>query len=230
MKATKVKMGLVCLSLAAFLVPQATAAQKKPKSAEETVREEMDLIVKECKPSDEQQKSLKEKFKVKQDALEAWAKANGDKLKAAEDAARAARQGTDQEAKKKASSDLKSLLSEREQATAEADKAILAILSDDQKVSLSGAQLAQTTLQKYRKTNLTDEQTAKIKAACRIAAKDMASFTGDDRKDKQGRATVQKCLVWAIDNVILAPPQPAITAPAPAAPAPAEKLPGDARQ
>jgi hypothetical protein len=230
MKTTKVKMGLLCLSLATFLVPQATAAQKKPKSAEETLQQEMDLIVQECKPTDEQQRSLKEKFKVKLDALEAWTKANTEKLKAAEDAARAARQGNDQEAKKKANSDLKSLLSEREQATAEADKAILAILSDDQKTSLSGAQLAQTTLQKYRKTNLTDEQTARIKAACRSAAKDMAGFTGDDRKDKQGRATVQKCLVWAIDNVILGPAQPATTAPVPAAPAPAAKLPGDAKQ
>jgi hypothetical protein len=28
-------------------------------------------------------------------------------------------------------------------------------------------------------------------------------YTGDDKKDKQGRTTVEKSLKWAIDNVIL---------------------------
>jgi hypothetical protein len=67
--------------------------------------------------------------------------------------------------------------------------------------------MAQTLLPRYKKANLTDDQTAKVRASCIIAAKDLATFAGDDRKDKQGRATVQKCLKWAIDNVILTPEQ-----------------------
>ena len=38
----------------------------------------------------------------------------------------------------------------------------------------------------YKKANLAEEQVAKVKACCLIAAKDLAAFTGDDRKDKQG--------------------------------------------
>ncbi|MGA2498946.1 MAG: hypothetical protein ABSH20_14485 [Tepidisphaeraceae bacterium] len=183
------------------------AARRAPKSAQETVQEQCDLMVQECKLTEEQQKTIKEKFKVKQAALEAWDKANAEKVTAAEEAAKTARAGTDAAAKKTANDNLKALMDERAQATAEADKAILAVLTEPQKATWAGAELAQTTLPRYKKANLTDEQTAKIKAACAIAAKDLAGFTGDDRKDKQGRTTVQKCLKWAIDNVILTPEQ-----------------------
>ncbi len=76
--------------------------------------------------------------------------------------------------------------------------------------------MAQTMLPRYKKANLTEKQVAKVKACCLIAAKDLAAFTGDDRKDKQGRTTVQKCLKWAIDNAILTPEQREIVAKKPA--------------
>jgi len=166
---------------------------------------------------------LQEKFKAKQDAWEAWDKTNAEKMNAAQAAVAAARKGTDQDAKKKANGDLKALQAEREQAAAEADKAILAVLTDGQKEQWAGARLAQTTLAKYKKNNLTDEQIAKVRGACVIAAKDLSEFTGDDRKDKQGRTTVEKCLKWAIDSVILTPEQRDASKPAsaPAKPAPA---------
>ncbi|MCX7009336.1 MAG: hypothetical protein NTY53_19165 [Kiritimatiellaeota bacterium] len=164
---------------------------------------QQDLMIAECKLNDEQQKAIKEKFKLKLEVFETWEKANADKVKAAEEAAKAARQGTDASAKKKATSDLKALEDARKQATAEADKAIMDVLSDEKKMIWAGVELAQTTLSHYKKANLTDEQTAKIKATCLIAAKDLAAFSGDDKKSKQGKTTLQKSLSWAIDNVIL---------------------------
>ena len=225
MKTASRSLAVAGLTLAAFIAAAASAAQKAPKSAEEIVKEQMDLMVAECKLSDEQQKTLKEKFKAKQDALEAWGKANAEKVKAAEDAAAAARKGTDQDAKKKTGSDLKALMAERDAAAAEADKAILAVLSEAQQITWAGAQLAQSTLPRYRKANLSDEQVAKIRSACLSAAKDLAEFTGESRQDKQGRTTLQKSLKWAIENVILTPDQRGAIAPKPAAPAPATPAP-----
>jgi len=212
---------LVLACLVYVFVPEVLAGQRGM-SAEDTVKAQMDLLFAECKLTDDQQKTLKEKFKAKQDAFEAWDKTNAEKMTAAQAAAAAARKGADADAKKKANEELKTLQTEREQAAAEADKAILAVLTDDQKNQWAGVQLAQATLAKYKKNNLTDEQTARIKSACMIAAKDLNTFTGDDRKDKQGRATVEKCLKWAIDNVILAP--------APATSAPAKPTPGATTQ
>jgi len=198
----------------------AVAAGRAAKSAQETVQEQSDLMVQECKLTADQQAALKEAFKTKLAALETWEKANADKVMAAEAALKTARAGTDADAKKTANDNLKALKEERTQATAEADKAILAVLTDPQKATWAGVELAQTTLPRYKKANLTDDQTAKIKAACAIAARDMAAFTGDDRKDKQGKTTVQKSLKWAIDNVILTPEQrDLVVKPAPQTPA-----------
>ncbi|HLX65177.1 MAG TPA: hypothetical protein VKX17_28170 [Planctomycetota bacterium] len=217
----------VCQVVTVFAACSVSAAQRPQKSVEETLKEQLDLMVKECKLNDEQQKTLNEKFKAKQDALEAWDKTNAEKMKNAQDAAATARKGTDADAKKKANGDLRALQTEREQSAADADKAILAALTDDQKSMWAGAQLTEATLAKYKKSNLTDDQTAKIKSACQVAAKELGAFTGDDRKDKQGRAEVQKCLKWAIDNVILATelPKPA----APATPAPESKTPSETK-
>lgn len=206
---------------------------RKAQTAEETVQAEMDLLFAECKLTDEQKTTLKEKFKARQDALEAWDKANAEKMTAAQTAVADTRKGTDAEAKKKANSDLKALQEEREQAGEETEKAILAVLTDEQKSQWAGARLAQTTLARHKKDNLTEEQVAKIKSACVIAARDLSGAEGDGKKEKQERSTVEKCLKWAIENVILTPEQrgeaskpsapvtPAPAATAPATPAPA---------
>jgi hypothetical protein len=89
--------------------------------------------------------------------------------------------------------------------TDEVDKAIQNTLTEEPRMTWAGVELAQEVLPRLKKAGLTDDQTAKIKCACLAAAKDLAAYTGDDKKDKQGRAAVQKSLRWAIDNVILTP-------------------------
>lgn len=200
---TAIILGALLLAGMGTNLSAAQRAKASPKSAQDAVLEQQELVIRECKLNDEQQKTIKEKFKLKLEALETWEKANAEKVKAAEEAAKTARQGSDAAAKKKAAGDLKELEVNRNQATAETDKAILEVLSDEQKLIWAGVELAQATLPHYKKANLTDEQTAKIKAACLVAAKDTVACTGDDKKAKQGKITIQKSLIWAIDNVIL---------------------------
>jgi hypothetical protein len=102
---------VLCVALAIWIQGNALAAKasKAPKSTAETLLEQQDTMIRECNLSEEQQKTLKEKFQLKQKALETWEQANAAKLAAAEDAAKTARKGTDDAAKKKASGDLKAL-------------------------------------------------------------------------------------------------------------------------
>jgi Spy/CpxP family protein refolding chaperone len=203
-------LGIVlCASLAMWIQGTASgaAARKAAKPVAEILTEQQDGMAHQCKLSEEQQKTLQDKFDMKRKALEAWQEANTAKLAAAEEAVKEAQKGTDEAAKRKANGDLRTLVQDREHATAEADKAILAVLTPEQHIVWAGYEMAQSTLARYRRAKLTDDQTAKITACCAIAAKDLAEFTGDDKKGKQGRNTVRKCLKWAIDNAILTPEQ-----------------------
>ena len=83
---------VLCAALVTWIQGNASAAKapKAPKSTAETLLEQQDAMIRECKPSEEQQKTLKEKFQLKRKALETWEQANTAKLTAAEDAAKTA--------------------------------------------------------------------------------------------------------------------------------------------
>ncbi|MBM4016766.1 MAG: hypothetical protein FJ288_00310 [Planctomycetes bacterium] len=210
--------------LAAILAAPAWAGARN----REPAQSEYDLMVSELKLTEQQQADLKAKFKARDDALAAWTAANGEKLRAAEDAAKAARGGTDEAARQKASADLKALQEQRAGAVAEAEAAILAALTPEQKIAWEGVKLFQATVGRMRKVALTEEQTAKIKIACAAAAKDLAAVQGDDRKAKQERSEVPRRLKWAIEQVILTPEQREAVVRKPAAPAPAAPAPAAA--
>jgi Spy/CpxP family protein refolding chaperone len=212
-------------ALAAMLAVTVTAAaaagqrEKAPeKGSKEAVEAEAVQMVAECKLTAEQQATLKEKVKAKTDALEEWLKANGEKLKAAQDAAKAARSGADAAAKKKAGDDLKALEAARDQALAQADTAVLAVLTAQQKEAWDGFKLYQTTIARYKKANLAEEQIAKIKAVCAAGAKELASVEGDDRKAKQAKSAVPLKLRFAIEEAILTAEQRATLPPPKAGP------------
>jgi Spy/CpxP family protein refolding chaperone len=175
-------------------------------------------------------------------ALEAWLKVNGEKLKAAQDAAKAARSGTDDAAKKKAGADLRALDTDREAALAKAEADIQAVLTPEQKGDWDAAKLYQTTLGRYKKVNLTEDQLAKIKAVCKAAAAELAGLKDDDKKAKQARAAVPGKVKFAIEEAILTAEQKAsvpsagrpaakteAAAPAAAQPAPEKKPEGEAK-
>lgn len=207
--------------LAVTVAAAAAAAQREKapeKGSKEAVEAEAALMVAECKLTAEQQATLKEKVKAKIDALEEWLKANGEKLKAAQDAAKAARSGADAAAKKKAGDDLKALEAARDQALAQADTAVLAVLTAEQKEAWDGFKLYQTTIARYKKANPSEEQIAKIKAVCAAGAKELASVQDDDRKAKQAKSAVPLKLRFAIEEAILTAEQRATVPPPKAGP------------
>ena len=210
---------IVVVTLVALVAGAASAARAPEKGTVESVQAEADQMAAECKLTADQQAALKEKVKAKVGALEAWLKVNGEKLKAAQDAAKAARSGTDDAAKKKAGADLKALDTDRDSALAKAEADIQAVLTPEQKGDWDAAKLYQTTIGRYKKVNPTEEQQAKIKAVCKAAAAELAGLKDDDKKSKAARSAVPAKLKFAIEEVILTPDQKAsvVTAPKPAA-------------
>ena len=180
----------------------------------EPEQSQFDLMVSECKLTDEQQTALKGKAKARDDALAAWNTANAEKVEAAEAAAKAARSGTDASAKKQAGAAVRALATERAAATAAADAAMLTVLTAEQKAKWQAFQLYQTVMKRFRKVELTDAQTAKVKAACGAACKELGAVEGDadDKAARKVKSAVDGKLRWAIENVILTPEQRAATA------------------
>ena len=231
---------IVLAAVAFIFMAEVAAAERAPRAPErgtvEAVKAEADQMAAECKLTADQQATFKEKVQAKVNALEAWLKVNGEKVKAAMDAAKAARAGTDNAAKQKAGADLTALAAERASALAQAAAAILAVLTEEQKIEWEAAKLFKTTVARLKKIALTEEQTAKIKAVCKAAAAELAGLKDDDKKAKQARAAVPAKVKFAIEEVILTPEQKAAVAPAPkpaaktesTAPAAPEKKPDDA--
>jgi Spy/CpxP family protein refolding chaperone len=214
----------VAAAMALALMAGVALAERAPKAPEkgtvDAVKAEADQLAADCKLTADQQATLKEKVQAKVGALEAWLKVNGEKFKAAMDAAKAARAGTDDAAKKKAQADLRALEVERDAALAQADAAILAVLTEEQKLEWEAAKLFKTTVARLRKAALTEEQTAKIKAVCKAAAAELAGLKDDDKKAKQARAAVPSKIKFAVEEAILTPDQKAAViaaAPKPAA-------------
>jgi Spy/CpxP family protein refolding chaperone len=224
---------VLVVALMAGMALAGGAPRPPQKGTVEAVQAEADQIAAECKLTDDQQATFKEKVKAKIAALEAWLKVNGEKLKAAQDAAKAARSGTDDAAKKMAGANLKALDVDRDTALAQADAAIVAVLTPEQKAVWDGEKLYQSTINRYKKANPTEDQIAKIKSVCKAAAAELAALTDDDKKAKQARAAVPGKVKFAIEEVILTPDQKASAATAPkpaakaeaAAPATPEKKP-----
>jgi Spy/CpxP family protein refolding chaperone len=215
-------MAAVVVVLATGVAAAARAPAAPAKGTAEAVQAEADLMAAECKLTADQQATLKEKVKAKLNALEAWLKVNGEKFKAAQDAAKTARSGTDDAAKKKAWADLKALDTDRDSALAQADTAIMAVLTPEQKADWDALKLYQATIGRYKKANPTEEQMAKIKSVCKAAAAELATLSDDDKKAKQARAAVPAKLKFAIDEAILTPDQKAsVASPAKPAAAPA---------
>ncbi len=196
------------MALVALVAGQAAAGERGGRRAgREPQVSEYDLMVRELKLTEQQQADLKVKAKAKEDAGAAWDAANADKLKAAEDAAKAARGGNDPAAKKTAAENLKALRAQRDEATAAASAAILTVLTPEQKAAWEGFKLYETVVARYKKLTLTEEQQAKIKATCAIASRELEGNQGDDKAAKKARTEINNKLRWAIEAVILTPEQ-----------------------
>ncbi len=166
-----------------------------------------DQLLRECKLTAKQQADVKAKLKARDDALAAWDKANAEKMEAAETASRDARSGGDADARKKASGALRALRTAREESAAQATAAVTAVLTPEQKAAWDGYQLYQSIAGRYRRAELTEEQLAKIKVGCAIAAKELGEIGDEDRKAKKAQRDVTTKLRWGIDAFVLTPEQ-----------------------
>ena len=189
------------------LVSGASAARegKKGRGAKEPTKSVCEIMVEELKIGGDQKAQLEAKFKAVEEAGAAWDKTNAEKIKAAEEAAAAAK-GGDADAKKKASTAKRELSSARAESLVDAEAAVLTVLTDEQKAAWEGYTLYETTVKRYRRTEFTEDQQAKIKAACAIAAKQQAAEEAEGAKKKKGGSVTDK-LKWAIEAVIMTPEQ-----------------------
>jgi len=183
-----------------------TAQERGRRRGREPEESLFDQLARECKLTAKQQADAKEKLKAHEAALAAWDKANAQKVEAAEAAAKDARAGSDADAKKKTSAELRALRTAREESAAQATAAVLTVLTPEQKAAWDGYQLYRSIAARYRRAELTEEQLAKVKAGCAVAAKQLAEI-GDDPKAKRAERAITSKLRWAIDVFVLTPEQ-----------------------
>lgn len=198
------------VALAVLVAASVEAAERGGRRGrgKEAEQSEYDLLVSECKLTDAQQAKLKAKIKAKEEAVAAWNTTNAEKVKAAEDAVAAARSGGEADAKKTAGAAMRALVTERVAATADADAAILTVLTPEQKAAWEAFKLYQNIMRRYKKAALTEEQSAKVKAACAIASKELGPVDdGDERAARKAKSAVEAKLRWAIEALVFTPEQ-----------------------
>lgn len=173
----------VLVLTAALLVAAPALAAKADKPAKEKgakgaiLKGEFAIMASELKLTDDQKAQLAEKVKAKEEAAAKWDAANGEKLKALMETAKKAKEAGDKAASKRAAEELKALRDDQEKATADAEAAIMGALTPEQKAQWDGFKVYRVAMMRFKKCNLTDEQTAKVKAACQDAAKSITPET-----------------------------------------------------
>lgn len=162
-----------------------------------------DRLVRECKLTEKQQADVKAKIKARDEALAKWDEANAQKVEAAEAAAKDARDKKDDDARKKASGELRELRTARDQSAAEATAAVFTVLTAKQKAAWAGHELYESVVGRYRRADLSDQQLAKVKSACTLAAKEIGEIDDDDHKANKAKRDITNKIRWGIDVFVL---------------------------
>ena len=126
-------------------------------------------MLKAINPTPEQETQLKDKAKAMGAALAKWDYDNGANVRTLE------KQVMDAQAA------LQPLRDQRDKLTADQRTALLTILTPDQKVALTAARLQEQVTGGRERSQLTDEQVAKVKAICEQAVKDAGPTIETDR-------------------------------------------------
>ncbi len=168
----------------------------KPARKEPLLRGAHAIMAKVCGLSEEQQKKIAELNAARNKALEEWQQANAEKLKAAEARAKAAREAKDAEAGKKAREELSALRKGQDEIVAKSQAEILAVLTDEQKAKWRKYNAVRAVRSRFRGVKFTDEQIAKIEAACGQAE-------GLDSDDPKARAAALAKLSAQVEKDVL---------------------------
>jgi Spy/CpxP family protein refolding chaperone len=190
--------------------PAVMAEEAKVKApAKDTLKGVYAQMVTICKLSDQQVTDLKTKVKARDDAVAAWMTPNADKMKAADEAVKKAKEGSDKAAGKKANEDRQKLMAERTKIEADGMVAIYAVLTPEQKQAWDGQQMYMQMSGRFKRANLTEEQRTKIRPLCDQAAKDEAVVKGDEKAARKAKSDIQAKVIKTIEDTILTAEQKA---------------------
>jgi len=182
-------LALAVLIAAPALLAEEAKAPKEGKTkaaAKETsgLRGEYAIMASELKLTDGQKADLAAKVKAKEEALSAWESANGEKLKAAQETIKKARESGDKQGGEKAAAELKTLRTAMEKIQTDAAAAIRAILTPEQQQAWEGFSLYRQAMARYKKADLTEDQQKKIRELCNAAGKEVAGGKAKDEVRK----------------------------------------------
>jgi Spy/CpxP family protein refolding chaperone len=171
------------------------------------------LMIKECKLSDEQVAKLNTAATAAMAEIAQWQQANAEKLGSFQKAADVARQAQDEAAFRKVLSDAQPLVQERAALIMKSQKAILDVLTPDQKQVWMGFVAYRQLTAPLARANLTPEQEAKIRALCNGAAKEIGEIKAEGPEAIQAQGTILAKVVSTIRDQILTAEQRAILMP-----------------
>ena len=168
----------VLVAAPALLAEEAKAPKEgKAKAAVEKsgLRGEYAIMAGELKFTAEQKADLAAKVKAKEEALTAWENANRDKLKAAQEALKKAKESGDKQGAEKVGEELKALRGAMDKIQADAAAAIRAVLTPEQQQAWEGFSLYRQAMARYKKVDLAEDQQKKIRELCNAAGKEVAA-------------------------------------------------------
>jgi Spy/CpxP family protein refolding chaperone len=177
----------VLIAAPALLAEEAKAPKEgKAKAAVEKsgLRGEYAIMAGELKFTAEQKADLAAKVKAKEEALTAWENANRDKLKAAQEALKKAKESGDKQGAEKVGEELKALRGAMDKIQADAAAAIRAVLTPEQQQAWEGFSLYRQAMARYKKVDLAEDQQKKIRELCNAAGKEVAGGKAKDEVRK----------------------------------------------
>jgi Spy/CpxP family protein refolding chaperone len=194
--------------------PAKTDAPKAPATAAlPSADGDLALMIKECKLTDEQVAKLNTAAAAAMAEMTQWQQANAEKLGSFQKAADAARQTQDEPAFRKVLTDAQPLIQERAALIMKSQKAILDILTPDQKQVWMGFVAYRQLTAPLARANLTPEQETKIRALCNEAAKEINDIKAEGPEALQAQGTILTKVVSTIRDQILTAEQRAIVMP-----------------
>ncbi len=204
---------VLALAAGGVLAGEGQEAPKKPrkkrpapKVRKPVLRGMQAEIAKVCALSEEQQKQIHQINADRGKAFQEFNKANAEKIKAANEDMKKAREAKDKEAMKKAYEAQGAIRAEQAQISKKFEAQVMDVLTDEQKDTWAKHVIKRDLKRRYPKFEFTDEQVAQVKAARAKA------YEGVDRSDRKAASKARYELDTKIRNEILTPDQRATLA------------------
>jgi len=195
--------GLLTADLAMAAKPEGEAKAKKPKGEKGggEIRGEYAILASECNLTPEQKQELADRLKASKEAMAQWQKENGEKAKDLQAKMKAAKEAGNKEEAKRIGQELKTLMQERERLHQQNMDAVYGMLTAEQKAKWNGFKLYRQAMMRYKKLDLSEDQTAKIRALADETAK------GVDPADRKAAKQAMMTLAEKVETGVLTPEQ-----------------------